>query len=149
MLDMLKSMLNEIKNNSLFAMFSHKNITIAGIIVIAVYMIRIRYYPINLSIENGVTLLLVSYISGIFYVMLWCAIISLGWTLSYITKEAYNLSQIPMLKPADKLFWIEKLIEIGKYPEPHWQQYFFSPYFTRQDLKTQPFWQSHPHAFMP
>lgn len=109
MLDMLKSLLNEIKNNSLFAMFSHKNITIAGIIVIAVYMIRIRYYPINLSIENGVALLLVSYISGIFYVMLWCAIISLGWTLSYITKEAYNLSQIPMLKPADKLFWIEKI----------------------------------------
>ena len=109
MLDMLKSLLNEIKNNSLFAMFSHKNITIAGIIVIAVYMIRIRYYPINLSIENGVTLLLVSYISGIFYVMLWCAIISLGWTLSYITKEAYSLSQIPMLKPEDKLFWIEKV----------------------------------------
>ena len=109
MLDMLKSLLNEIKNNSLFAMFSHKNITIAGIIVIAVYMIRIRYYPPNLSIENGVTLLLVSYISGIFYVMLWCAIISLGWTLSYITKETYNLSQIPIPKPEDKLFWIEKI----------------------------------------
>lgn len=109
MLDMLKSLLNEIKNNSLFAMFSHKNITIAGIIVIAVYMIRIRYYPTNFSIDNGVALILVSYISGIFYVMLWCAIISLGWTLSYITKEAYNLSQIPILKPEDKLFWIEKI----------------------------------------
>ena len=109
MLDMLKSLLNEIKNNSLFAMFSHKNITIAGIIVIAVYMIRIRYYPTNLSIDNGVTLLLVSYISGIFYVMLWCAIISLGWTLSYITKESHDLSQIPMLKPEDKLFWVEKI----------------------------------------
>ena len=109
MLDMLKSLLNEIKNNSLFAMFSHKNITIAGIIVIAVYMIRIRYYPTNLSIDNGVTLLLVSYISGIFYVMLWCAIISLGWTLSYITKEACNLSQITMLKLEEKLFWIEKI----------------------------------------
>lgn len=109
MLDMLKSLLNEIKNNSLFAMFSHKNITIAGIIVIAAYMIRIKYYPINLSIENGITLLLVSYISGIFYVMLWCAIISLGWTLSYITKEAYNLSQILTPKPVDKLFWIEKI----------------------------------------
>ena len=109
MLDMLKSLLNEIKNNSLFVMLSHKNITIAGIIVIAVYMIRIRYYPTNLSIEDGVTLLLVSYISGIFYVMLWCAIISLGWTLSYITKEAHDLSQIPMLKPEDKLFWVEKI----------------------------------------
>lgn len=143
MLDMLKSLLNEIKNNSLFAMFSHKNITIAGIIVIAVYMIRIRYYPTNLSIENGVTLLLVSYISGIFYVMLWCAIISLGWTLSYITKEAHDLSQIPMLKLEDKLFWIEK------YPEPHWQQHSSSSYCTRQDLQTQPFWQSPPHALMP
>ena len=109
MLDMLKSLLNEIKNNNLFPIFSHKNISIAGIIAIAVYMIRIKYYPINLSIENGVTLLLVSYISGIYYVMLWCAIISLGWTLSYIAKEAYNLSQIPMLKPEEKLFWIEKI----------------------------------------
>jgi hypothetical protein len=70
MLDMLKSLLNEIKKNSLFSMFSHKNIVIVGFIVSIAYLSRINYYPTNMSIENGVTIFLISYISGAFYITL-------------------------------------------------------------------------------
>ena len=43
MLDMLKSMLDEIKKNSLIPMLSNKSISIVGIIVVAVYLTRIRH----------------------------------------------------------------------------------------------------------
>ena len=62
MLDMLKSMLDEIKKNSLIPMLSNKSISIIGIIVLAVYLTRIRHYPVNISLENGATILIVSYI---------------------------------------------------------------------------------------
>ena len=39
MLDMLKSMLDEIKKNSLIPMLSNKSISIVGIIVVAVYLV--------------------------------------------------------------------------------------------------------------
>ena len=81
MLDMLKSLLNEIKNNSLFAMLSHKNISIAGIVAITVYLIRIGHHQINPSIQDSITILLVSYISGVFYITLWAGMTSLGWAI--------------------------------------------------------------------
>ena len=90
MLDMLKSLLNEIKNNSLFAMFSHKNITIAGVVAIAVYLIRIGHHQINLSIQDSITILLVSYISGVFYITLWAGMTSLGWAIIFSSKQSQN-----------------------------------------------------------
>ena len=100
MLDMLKSLLNEIKNNSLFAMFSHKNIVIVGFIVLITYLFGIDHYPTNISIETGITIFLISYISGALYITLWSAIVSLGWGVFYLAnkytppKKTYLLEMI-------------------------------------------------------
>lgn len=94
MLDMLKSLLNEIKNNSLFVMFSHKNITIAGVVAIAVYLIRIGHHQINLSIQDSITILLVSYISGVFYITLWAGMTSLGWAIIFLVNKARIFNKI-------------------------------------------------------
>lgn len=83
MLDMLKLLLNEIKKHGLFSMLSHKNTVIVGLIVSIAYLFRINHYPTNMSIENGVTIFLISYISGAFYITLWSAIISLGWVVVF------------------------------------------------------------------
>ena len=83
MLDILKSMLDEIKKNSLISMISNKSISIIGIIVVAVYLTRIRHYPVNISLENGVTILVVSYILGVLYIFLFCFLMSIGWTVAY------------------------------------------------------------------
>lgn len=98
MLDMLKSLLNEIKNNSLFAMFSHKNIIIIGFIASITYLFGINYYPTNMSIENGVALFLISYISGAFYITLWSAIISLGWGVFYLINKCTPSKKICLLE---------------------------------------------------
>ena len=87
MLDMLKSLLNEIKKNGLFSMLSHKNIVIVGFIVSIAYLSRINYYPTNMSIENGVTIFIISYISGAFYITLWSAIMSLGWVVVFLANK--------------------------------------------------------------
>ena len=94
MLDMLKSLLNEIKNNSLFVMFSHKNITIAGIIAIAVYLKRIGHHQINLSIQDSITILLVSYISGVFYITIWTEMTSLGWAIIFLANKVGIFNKI-------------------------------------------------------
>lgn len=94
MLDMLKSLLNEIKNNSLFVMFSHKNITIAGVVAIAVYLIRIGHHQINLSIQDSITILLVSYISGVFYITLWAGMTSLGWVIIFLVNKVRIFNKI-------------------------------------------------------
>ena len=94
MLDMLKSLLNEIKNNSLFAMFSHKNITIAGIVAIAVYLKRIGHHQINLSIQDSITILLVSYISGVFFITLWTGMTSLGWAIIFLLNKVRIFNKI-------------------------------------------------------
>lgn len=87
MLDMLKSLLNEIKKNSLFPMFSHRNIVIVGFIVLITYLFGIDHYPTNISIETGITIFLISYISGALYITLWSAIISLGWGVFYLANK--------------------------------------------------------------
>lgn len=107
MLDILKSMLNEIKKNSLFPMFSHKNISIVGVIVISAYLIRINHYSINISIENGLTILIVSYISGIFYITLWVSFMSLGWAVLNITNKALVLLGIKSSWLFDRILKIE------------------------------------------
>lgn len=107
MLDMLKSMLNEIKKNSLFSIFSHKNISIAGVIVILTYLIRINHHSINISIENGLTILIVSYISGIFYIALWVSFMSLGWAVLNIINKALIASGIKSLWLLDRILKIE------------------------------------------
>ena len=94
MLDMLKSLLNEIKNNSLFVMFSHKNITIAGVVAIAVYLIRIGHHQINLSIQDSITILLISYISGVFYITLWAGMTSLGWAIIFLVNKVRIFNKI-------------------------------------------------------
>ena len=87
MLNMLKSLLNEIKKNGLFPMFSHRNIVIVGFIVLITYLFVIDYYPTNISIETGITIFLISYISGALYITLWSAIISLGWGVFYLVNK--------------------------------------------------------------
>ena len=87
MLNMLKSLLNEIKKNGLFPMFSHRNIVIVGFIVLITYLFGIDYYPTNISIETGITIFLISYISGALYITLWSAIISLGWGVFYLANK--------------------------------------------------------------
>ena len=87
MLNMLKSLLNEIKKNGLFPMFSHRNIVIVGFIVLITYLFGIDYYPTNISIETGITIFLISYISGALYITLWSAIISLGWGVFYLVNK--------------------------------------------------------------
>ena len=82
-LDILKSMLNEIKKNSPLPTLSNKSISIIGIIVIAVYLTRIRHYPVNISLENGVTILVVSYLFGALYIFLFCFLMSIGWAVAY------------------------------------------------------------------
>lgn len=87
MLNMLKSLLNEIKKNGLFPMFSHRNIVIVGFIVLITYLFGIDHYPTNISIETGITIFLISYISGALYITLWSAIISLGWGVFYLANK--------------------------------------------------------------
>lgn len=87
MLEMLKSLLNEIKKNGLFPMFSHRNIVIVGFIVLITYLFGIDHYPTNISIETGITIFLISYISGALYIALWSAIISLGWGVFYLVNK--------------------------------------------------------------
>ena len=82
-LDILKSMLNEIKKNSPLPTLSNKSISIIGIIVIAIYLTRIRHYPVNISLENSVTILVVSYIFGALYIFLFCFLMSIGWAVAY------------------------------------------------------------------
>ncbi len=83
MLDMFKLLINEIKKNSLISMISNKSISIIGIIVVAVYLTRIRHYPVNISLENGVTILIVSYIFGALYIFFFCFLMSIGWVVAY------------------------------------------------------------------
>ena len=108
MLDMLKSLLNEIKKNGLFPIFSHKNISIIGVIVLIIYLIRIDHYPSNISLENGVTILLVSYISGLYYTLLWCATISLGWAILNIINKAAKISKIKAIQAIDNISETDK-----------------------------------------
>lgn len=87
MLDILKSMLNEIKKNSLLPTLSNKSISIIGIIVMAIYLTRIRHYPVNISLENGITILVVSYIFGALYIFLFCFLMSIGWVVAYVISN--------------------------------------------------------------
>lgn len=98
MLDMLKSLLNEIKKNGLFPMFSHRNIVIVGFIVLITYLFGIDYYPTNMSIETGVTIFIISYISGALYITLWSAIISLGWSVFYLINKCMPSKKICLLE---------------------------------------------------
>lgn len=93
MLDMLKLMLDEIKKNSLLSALSNKSIPILGIIVVTVYLTRIRYYPVNISLENGFTILLISYISGAFYVFFLCFLMSVGWVVAYTISNIATKNQ--------------------------------------------------------
>ena len=93
MLNMLKSLLNEIKKNGLFPMFSHRNIVIVGFIVLITYLFGIDYYPTNISIETGITIFLISYISGALYITLWSAIISLGWGVFLFSKQIHTIQK--------------------------------------------------------
>lgn len=98
MLNMLKSLLNEIKKNGLFPMFSHRNIVIVGFIVLITYLFGIDYYPTNMSIETGVTIFLISYISGALYITLWSAIISLGWGVFYLINKCIPSKKNPFAR---------------------------------------------------
>lgn len=98
MLNMLKSLLNEIKKNGLFPMFSHRNIVIVGFIVLITYLFGIDYYPTNMSIETGVTIFIISYISGALYITLWSAIISLGWSVFYLINKCMPSKKICLLE---------------------------------------------------
>lgn len=93
MLEMLKSLLNEIKKNGLFPMFSHRNIVIVGFIVLITYLFGIDHYPTNISIETGITIFLISYISGALYITLWSAIISLGWGVFLFSKQIHTIQK--------------------------------------------------------